>query len=114
MTTQTDASDDADRSEALTVMRRIFDEGFATGDQSVADQLLSPQLFEHQFGLTGEGPSAVATSRRRSARSTLRCRTSRSRSRTGLKLNRRAAHRAVQKSSARDWQVTSRRAAVHA
>lgn len=55
----TDPPLDADRSEAFTVMRRIFDEGFATGDESVADQLLSPQLVEHQFGLTGEGPSAV-------------------------------------------------------
>ncbi|MDQ3611550.1 MAG: ester cyclase [Actinomycetota bacterium] len=55
----TDPPLDADRSEAFTVMRRIFDEGFATGDESVADQLLSPQLIEHQFALTGEGPSAV-------------------------------------------------------
>ena len=59
MSTSTDAPLDADRSEAFTVMRRIFDEGFATGDASVADQLLSPQLVEHQFGLRGEGPSAV-------------------------------------------------------
>ena len=30
------------RSTAYAVMQRIFDEGFATGDGSVADELCSP------------------------------------------------------------------------
>jgi predicted ester cyclase len=46
-------------SEALTVMRRIFDEGFATGDSSVAERLCSPDLVTHQFGLAGTGAQAV-------------------------------------------------------
>ncbi len=46
-------------SAALTVMRRIFDEGFATGDGSVVDELCSPDLVDHQFGLAGEGAEAI-------------------------------------------------------
>jgi predicted ester cyclase len=41
------------RSEAYEVMRRMFDEGFATGDGDVVDELCSPDLIEHQFGLAG-------------------------------------------------------------
>lgn len=41
------------RSAAYVVMRRMFDEGFATGDGSVVDELCSPDLVEHQFGLAG-------------------------------------------------------------
>jgi predicted ester cyclase len=40
------------------VMRRIFEEGFATGDPSVVDQLCSPGLVEHQFGLAATGQQA--------------------------------------------------------
>jgi predicted ester cyclase len=47
-------------SQALAVMRRMFDEGFATGDAAVVDDLCSPQLVEHQFGLAGDGPEAIA------------------------------------------------------
>ncbi len=47
------------RSVAFTVMQRIFDEGFATGDPSVADELCSPDLVAHQFGLAGTGAEAV-------------------------------------------------------
>jgi len=47
------------RSVAYTVMRRIFDEGFATGDASVVDQLCSPDLIDHQFGLAGTGAEAI-------------------------------------------------------
>lgn len=50
---------DVGESEALTVMRRIFDEGFATGDGSVVDDLCSPDLVDHQFGLAGVGAEAV-------------------------------------------------------
>ncbi len=59
MTSVTQASTTDHASEALTVMRRIFDEGFATGDDSVADQLCSPDLVAHQFGLAGVGAEAV-------------------------------------------------------
>jgi len=40
------------------VMRRIFEEGFATGDTSVVDELCSPGLVEHQFGLAATGAQA--------------------------------------------------------
>jgi predicted ester cyclase len=59
MTSVTQAGTTDRASEALTVMRRIFDEGFATGDGSVADQLCSPDLVAHQFGLAGVGAEAV-------------------------------------------------------
>lgn len=45
---------------ALTVMRRIFEEGFATGDTAVVDEVVSPDLVEHQFGLAGTGADAVS------------------------------------------------------
>lgn len=48
------------RSEASKVMRRIFAEGFATGDTAVVDQLCAPDLVEHQFGLAGTGADAIA------------------------------------------------------
>jgi predicted ester cyclase len=41
------------RSVAYEVMRRMFDEGFATGNGAVVDELCSPGLVEHQFGLAG-------------------------------------------------------------
>lgn len=44
---------------ALAVLRRIFDEGFATGDGSVVDELCSPDLVEHQFGMVGRGAEAL-------------------------------------------------------
>ena len=47
------------RSRALVVMQRMFDEGFATGDGAVVDELCSPDLVEHQFGLAGTGADAV-------------------------------------------------------
>jgi predicted ester cyclase len=52
MTTMSDTS-------ALTVVRRILDEGFATGDTSIVDELASPDLVEHQFGLSGRGEEAL-------------------------------------------------------
>ncbi len=48
-----------DRSTAYTVMRRIFEEGFATGDTAVVDELCAPDLVEHQFGLAGVGDDAI-------------------------------------------------------
>jgi predicted ester cyclase len=43
---------------ALEVMRRMFDEGFATGNGDVVDELCSPDLVDHQFGLAGQGEEA--------------------------------------------------------
>ncbi len=48
------------RSAAYTVLQRMFDEGFATGDGSIADELCSPDLVDHQFGTAGRGAEAVA------------------------------------------------------
>src|SRR6185437_11258554 len=48
------------RSTAYAVMQRIFEEGFATGDGSVADELCSPDLLDHQFGTAGCGADAIA------------------------------------------------------
>ena len=52
MTTQT-----TERSEAYEVLRRMFDEGFSTGNGEVVDELCSPDLVEHQFGLAGASAS---------------------------------------------------------
>jgi predicted ester cyclase len=46
-------------SNAFTVMRRMFDEGFATGDPAVVDELCASDLVEHQFGLAGVGADAI-------------------------------------------------------
>jgi predicted ester cyclase len=46
--------------EALPVLRRIFDEGFATGDGAVVDEVCAPDVVEHQFGLAGSGAAAIA------------------------------------------------------
>ena len=47
------------RSDALTVMRRMFDEGFATGGTAVVDELCAADLVEHQFGMDGVGADAI-------------------------------------------------------
>ncbi len=47
------------RSQAYTALSRIFDEGFATGDEAVVDEVCSPDLVEHQFGLAGVGAEAI-------------------------------------------------------
>ncbi len=44
---------------SLQVMQRMFDEGFAIGDDAIVDQLCSPDLVEHQFGLAGTGAEAI-------------------------------------------------------
>jgi predicted ester cyclase len=46
-------------SAAFLAMRRIFDEGFATGETAVVDEVCSPDLVEHQFGMVGVGSDAV-------------------------------------------------------
>ena len=47
--------------EAVQVLHRMFAEGFATGNDAIVDELCSPDLVEHQFGLTGRGPAAIAS-----------------------------------------------------
>jgi predicted ester cyclase len=47
------------RSAAFVAMQRMFDEGFATGDTAVVDEVCSPELVEHQFGTAGVGHEAV-------------------------------------------------------
>lgn len=44
---------------ALTVLHRMLVEGFATGNDAIVDELCSPDLVEHQFGLSGSGPEAI-------------------------------------------------------
>lgn len=46
--------------EGVEVLRRILDEGFAAGDPAAVDELCSPDLVEHQFGLEATGPEAIA------------------------------------------------------
>jgi predicted ester cyclase len=45
---------------ARLVLQRMLDEGFAAGNDSVVDELCSPDLIEHQFGLAASGPAAIA------------------------------------------------------
>ena len=47
------------QSTALAVVRRIFDEGFATGNAEIVEELCSPDLVEHQFGMSGTGAEAL-------------------------------------------------------
>lgn len=44
----------------LAVLERILHEGFAAGDADLVDELCSPDLVEHQFGLAGTGEQARA------------------------------------------------------
>ena len=61
MSTTTAAAGPAtSRSEAYRVLERIFDEGFATGNDAIVDEICSPDLVEHQFGLAGRGAEAIA------------------------------------------------------
>lgn len=49
------------QSGALAVMQRIFDEGFATGNDAIVDKVCSPDLIEHQFGMSGaDSAEAIA------------------------------------------------------
>ena len=59
MGTSTSALPVEHRSDALTVMRRMFDEGFATGGTAVVDELCAADLVEHQFGMDGVGADAI-------------------------------------------------------
>jgi len=42
----------------------MLHEGFAGGDIAVVDELCSPDLIEHQFGLEGTGDAAIAKIKR--------------------------------------------------
>jgi len=48
-----------ERTAAYRVLRRIFDEGFATGNDAIADEVCSPGLVDHQFGTAGRGAEAI-------------------------------------------------------
>lgn len=60
MSTTTAAGPATSRSEAYRVLERIFDEGFATGNDAIVDEVCSPDLVEHQFGMAGGGAEAIA------------------------------------------------------
>ena len=44
---------------AVRVVERMLHEGFATGNADIVDELCSPDLVEHQFGLSGSGREAI-------------------------------------------------------
>ncbi|HEY0620404.1 MAG TPA: ester cyclase [Kribbella sp.] len=46
-------------SEPFAVLERILREGFATGNADIVDEVCSPDLIEHQFGLAGTGAEAI-------------------------------------------------------
>jgi predicted ester cyclase len=50
----------AEPSAAYRALQRIFDEGFATGNDAVADEVCTPDLVDHQFGTAGRGAEAIA------------------------------------------------------
>jgi predicted ester cyclase len=52
-------TDTTAHSPARRVIERIFAEGFATGGTDVVDEVCSPDLVEHQFGLSGTGAQAI-------------------------------------------------------
>ena len=49
-----------DRSPAYRLLQRIFDEGFATGNADIVDELCAPDMVEHQFGMAGTGAEAIS------------------------------------------------------
>jgi predicted ester cyclase len=50
----------AEPSAAYRALQRIFDEGFATGNDAIADEVCTPDLVDHQFGTAGRGAEAIA------------------------------------------------------
>ena len=46
-------------SPAAAVVERMLHEGFAAGNPDIVDELCAPDLIEHQFGLSGVGPTAI-------------------------------------------------------
>ena len=51
-------------STAVHVVERMLHEGFAAGDPDIVDELCSPDIVEHQFGLSGTGAEAIAKIKR--------------------------------------------------
>ncbi|MCC3296431.1 ester cyclase [Arthrobacter sp. zg-Y916] len=51
--------DDIELPESVGVLRRILFEGFSLGNTGIVDELCSPDLIEHQFGLDGQGAAAL-------------------------------------------------------
>ena len=49
----------ANRTDPLSVMHRMFDEGFAIGNTDIVDEVCAPDMIEHQFGLAGRGSEAL-------------------------------------------------------
>jgi predicted ester cyclase len=58
-TVNTTGTSTTERSAAYLAIRRIFDEGFSTGDAAVVEEVCSPDLVEHQFGTAGVGAEAI-------------------------------------------------------
>ena len=48
-----------EQTAAYRVLQRIFDEGFATGNEAIADEVCSLDLVDHQFGTAGRGAEAI-------------------------------------------------------
>jgi predicted ester cyclase len=46
-------------SPAAAVVERMLHEGFAAGNADIVDELCAPDMIEHQFGLSGVGPTAI-------------------------------------------------------
>jgi ketosteroid isomerase-like protein len=44
---------------AADVVERMLHEGFEAGNADIVDELCAPDLIEHQFGLSGVGPTAI-------------------------------------------------------
>jgi ketosteroid isomerase-like protein len=44
---------------AAAVVERMLHEGFEVGNPDIVDELCSPDMIEHQFGLAGVGPTAI-------------------------------------------------------
>lgn len=58
-------SDTTHATDSLALFRRLIDEAFNTGDTTVLDELVSPDLVEHQFQRPGApaprvGPAGIA------------------------------------------------------
>jgi predicted ester cyclase len=47
------------RPPGVDILERVLDEGFAAGQVDVVDELFSPDLVEHQFGLAATGEDAL-------------------------------------------------------
>lgn len=50
---------DQEAPTAVQVLERMLHEGFATGNADIVDELCSPDLIEHQFGMSGSGRTAL-------------------------------------------------------